>query len=68
MPLQGIRGCGVENPQGFGLDERGFVIAYLRLFAFICGFLDSNTKTFYTRKGSIIFIHGIFLKSFAFSV
>ncbi len=23
--LQGIRGCGVENPQGFGIDERGFV-------------------------------------------
>ncbi len=24
--LQGIRGCGVENPQGFGIDERGFVV------------------------------------------
>ncbi|MFH0905081.1 MAG: hypothetical protein V1854_07885 [Methanobacteriota archaeon] len=22
--LRGIRGCGVENPQGFGIDERRF--------------------------------------------
>lgn len=30
-----------KKPQ-INADERGFVIAYLRLFAFICGFLDSN--------------------------
>ena len=23
--LRGIRGCGVEKPQGFGIDERRFV-------------------------------------------
>ncbi|MBU4221699.1 MAG: hypothetical protein KKA10_08775, partial [Euryarchaeota archaeon] len=23
--LRGIRGCGVENPQGFGIDKRRFV-------------------------------------------
>jgi hypothetical protein len=25
--LRGIRGCGVENPQGFGIDERRYVHA-----------------------------------------
>jgi len=34
---QGIRVCGVENPQGFGIDERRFVALNLRLSAFICG-------------------------------
>jgi len=27
---QGIRVRGVENPQGFGIDEPGFMIAYLQ--------------------------------------
>jgi len=35
-----------KKPQ-INADERGFVTAYLRLFAFICGFFNSNTKTFY---------------------
>ncbi len=48
MPSQGIRVRGVENMQGFGLDERRFMIAYLRLFAFICCFFEFNTKRFYT--------------------
>ena len=35
-----------KKPQ-INADERGFMIAYQRLFAFICGFLDCNTKAFY---------------------
>ncbi len=34
---------GSREPLGFGFDKRGFVIAYLRSFAFICGSLDFNT-------------------------
>jgi len=30
-----------KKPQ-INADERGFVIRYLRLFAFICGFIDSK--------------------------
>src|SRR3990170_492505 len=36
MPA-GIRGCGVENPQGFGIDKRRFNATNLRSSAFICG-------------------------------
>jgi hypothetical protein len=36
--LRGIGVRGVEKPQGFGIDERGFVASHLRSFAFICGF------------------------------
>jgi len=32
-----------KKPQ-INADKRRFVIAYPRSFAFICGFLDSNTK------------------------
>ncbi len=35
-----------KKPQ-INADKRRFVIAYPRSFAFICGFLDSNTKRFY---------------------
>ncbi len=35
-----------KKPQ-INADKRRFVIAYLRSFAFICGFLDSKTKRFY---------------------
>jgi len=30
--LRGIRGRGVENPQGFGIDERRFAESYPRSF------------------------------------
>ena len=33
-----------ENPQGFGLDEHRFVIAYPRLYPFISGSVHHNTK------------------------
>jgi hypothetical protein len=33
--LRGIGVRGVEKPQGFGIDERGFVASHLHLFAFI---------------------------------
>ena len=36
-----------KKPQ-INADKRGFVIPYLRSFALICGFLDSNTKRFCT--------------------
>ena len=42
---QGIRGCGVENPQGFGIDKRRFNATNPRSSAFICGsFSSGNTN------------------------
>jgi len=50
--LRGIRGCGVEKPQGFGIDERRLIAFYHRkgreerkAERLKCLYLDSNHPT-----------------------
>ncbi len=48
MVLRGYHEIFENKKPQINADKREFMIAYLRSFAFICGFLNSNTKRFYS--------------------